>query len=305
MAIGCACVCVGLIVGCPATTPPPPDGGDGGGGGGDAIPAGFTNADGINGGRLYDKFWSTEGGFDQDDPNIATLDAFGDFFRCKQCHAWDRRANMASYINRAPSTTRPNVSGLELVERSIEHSAQELFDGIKNGDGAPRRSIDADLSTYDPADPSTTTVGDQMPNYGEILTDEQIWDLVKYLKEEALDTTQLYEVTTEGTYPTGSRTFSNFGEGGDAANGDALYARCAGCHGDNGIGGGFPIDEGAFSVGSFLRSKPYELWHKVKFGQLGSVVMDAQGIDTLEDMRDLYAALADETKYPDPPGNGQ
>jgi len=42
-----------------------------------------------------------------------------------------------------------------------------------------------------------------MPDFSKILTDAQIWNLVKYIKEDILDTTQLYDITTEGTYPDG------------------------------------------------------------------------------------------------------
>lgn len=266
------------------------------------VSAGFTKADGINGGALYDKFWATETGFDQADANLDIYSGAGNFFRCKQCHAWDRLANTSSYIDRGPKTTRPNVSGVLLTTVVTASTPQELFDLIKTGDGAARRDVDADLSTNDPdADPPVTEVGDQMPDYSQILTDEQVWDLVKYFIDEALDTTQLFDVATEGSYPTGSRTFSNVGLDGDAINGNDLYAtNCAGCHGANGRdGAAFPIADGDFSVGSFARTKPYEMWHKVKFGQLGSP-MTAQGIDTLEDMQDLLAATADVDAFPDP-----
>jgi mono/diheme cytochrome c family protein len=258
-------------------------------------PAGFQAADGINGGQMFDKFWATETGFDQDDANLQTFADNGDFFRCKQCHAWDRLGNMASYIDRGPKTTRPDVTGVNLAAIARDESAQELFDAIKTGDGGTRRPVDADLSTYDPADPATTVEGNQMPNFGEILSDEQIWDLVKYLKDEVLDTTELYDVTTEGTYPTGSRTFSDVGKDGDAAHGDQLYAdKCAGCHGADGT----TIDLEGRSIGAFAREKPYEMWHKVKFGQLGSA-MGPQGVDTLEDMKDLLKAASDPANFPD------
>lgn len=260
----------------------------------------FSNADGINGGRMYDRFWAEEAGFDQNDPNIDILAAASDFFRCKQCHAWDRLGNQASYINRGPKTTRPNVSAVSLAALVPDSTPQELFDALKLGTGAPRRDVDADLSAYDPAIPASTVLGDQMPDLSQILTDEQIWDLVKYLKEEAFNTEDLYEVATMGEYPDGSRTFSDWGRGGDVTEGDALYtAKCAGCHGADGTGGAITIEDGDVTVGSHVRGKPYETWHKIKFGQVGSI-MGAQGINSLKDMQDLYSALADETMYPDP-----
>lgn len=259
----------------------------------DGDPPGFTNADGINGGTMYDKFWTPETGWNQGDPNLSTFSNFSNFFRCKQCHAWDRLGNAASYIGRAPSTTRPNVTSLNLKQITASMTPQELFDALWSSTG--RRSVSADLSTYDPA--TNATVGDQMPDLSEIMTEAQVWDLVKFLKEEANDTDLLYDSNTSGTYPTGSITYSNIGVGGDATNGDAIYAaECAGCHGADGTA---IVVDGEYTVGSFLRAKPYETQHKVKFGQpgtmMGSLVTD------INDILDLYAALTDEASYPDPP----
>jgi mono/diheme cytochrome c family protein len=171
---------------------------------------------------------------------------------------------------------------------------QELFDALWSSTG--RRSVSADLSTYDPA--TNSTVGDQMPDLSEIMTEEQVWDLVKFLKEEAIDTDLLYDVSTTGTYPTGSATYSNIGAGGDAANGDAIFAAtCTACHGADGT---FIIVDGSYSVGSFLRAKPNEVQHKVKFGQPGSVPSMGSLLTDISDILDLYLALTNATKYPDP-----
>ncbi len=256
-------------------------------------PPEFTAADGINGGTMYDKFWTPETGWNQSDPNLATFNDHSDFFRCKQCHAWDRKANTASYIGRAPSATRPNVSSVNLIEHAEHHTPQELFDALWSSSG--RRSVSADLSTYDPN--TNSTIGDQMPDLSEIMTEGQVWDLVKFLKQEANDTDLLYDYTTTGTYPTGSITYTNIGAGGDATNGDAIYAaNCAACHGADGRA---IVVDGEYTVGSFLRAKPYEVQHKVKFGQPGTTM--GSGILTdIDDILDLYAALTDETSYPDP-----
>ncbi|NIN71726.1 MAG: c-type cytochrome, partial [Gemmatimonadetes bacterium] len=255
-------------------------------------PPEFTNADGINGGTMYDKFWTPETGWNQSDPNLATFNNFSNFFRCKQCHAWDRKGNAASYIGRAPSTSRPNVSSVDLIEHAEHHTPQELFDALWSSTG--RRSVSADLSTYDPV--SNPTVGDQMPDLSDIMTEEQVWDLVKFLKEEANDTDLLYDYTTSGTYPNGSITYMNIGAGGDAANGDAIYeAECASCHGADGTA---VVVDGEFTVGSFLRAKPYEVHHKVKFGQPGTAMGSL--VTEITDILDLYAALTNETSYPDP-----
>jgi len=258
----------------------------------DNYPDDPPSSDGVNGGRMFDKFWAAETGFNQSDPNLDTYNNFKDFFRCKQCHGWDRLGNAGAYINRAPRTTRPNVSSVNLLSLSSANSRQEVFDAIKNPDG--RRAPDADLSTYDPD--TNPTVGDQMPDYSQILTDDQIWDLVDFLLEDAIDVNGLYDFTTEGTYPTGSITFSNVGLDGDATRGDALFAaRCAICHSADGTA--FEVD-GGFSVGSHLRAKPNEDQHKFKFGQLGTGMTSL--VTELNEMKDLYKALTNTTSYPDP-----
>jgi thiosulfate dehydrogenase len=253
----------------------------------------FELASGINGGTMYDKFWTSETGWDQNDTNLATFNAYPDFFRCKQCHAWDRLGNAASYIGRAPSATRPNVSSVNLKAATAAMSEQELFDALWTSSG--RRSVAADLSTYNPV--SNNTVGDQMPDLTEIMTEEQVWDLVKFLKEEANDTDLLYDYSTSGTYPTGSITYSNIGAGGNATTGDSIYGgACAVCHGNDGRA--FLVD-GSYSVGSFLRAKPYEVQHKVKFGQPGTT-MGSGLVTNVDDILDLYLALTNATTYPDP-----
>jgi len=258
-------------------------------------PVGPGTASGIIGGRLFDKFWASETGWDQSDPNLATFNGSSNFFRCKQCHAWDRLGNAASYISRAPSTTRPNVSSINLKQAAASMTEQQLFDAIKRSTG--RRSVSADLSTYDPV--TNSTVGDQMPNLSEFMEDEFIWDLVLFLQDEAIDTDDLYTGTTTGTYPTGSIAYSNIGMGGNAANGDLIYtARCIACHGTDGT---LITVDGSFSVGSFLRAKPYEMQHKVKFGQLGTgMATSSPLVSDINEMLDLYLALTNATNYPDP-----
>ena len=255
-------------------------------------PADYVNADGANGGRIYDKFWAVETGFDQGDPDLATYSSHSDFFRCKQCHGWDRLGNQGAYINRAPRTTRPRVDDLDLIALSGTYGPQEMFDAIKSSAG--RRSPTADLSTYDPE--TNPAVGEQMPDYSQILTDGQIWDLVKFLLEDAIDVNDLYGFTLDGGYPDGTITFSDIGRDGNAANGDAIFAaRCSVCHGADGTAIGV---DGGYSVGSHLRGKPNEDQHKFKFGQLGTGMTGL--VTDLDDMKDLYKALTNATTYPDP-----
>lgn len=253
----------------------------------------YNNADATVGGKMYDKFWTTEAGFSQSDPNLTTFGDYSNFFRCKQCHAWDGLGTAGSYISRAPKTSRPNVSSLGLYQLAQTKTFKELFDGMKKTDG--RRAITYDLSTYDPA--TNKTEGDKMPDFTQLLTDAQIWDIVKFLKEGMLDVSKIYDATYTGTYPTGNATFSNHGLDGNATSGNTYYtSNCAACHGAD---GSTHIMEGKY-LGTFLRSKANEVQHKIMYGQPGSSPsMTGYPDITLSEMKDLYKALADTTDFPD------
>jgi mono/diheme cytochrome c family protein len=256
----------------------------------------YNKADYTNGGIMYDKFWASESDFDQSNANIATLSAKGDFFRCKQCHGWDGLGNKGAYINRAPKTSRPNISGINLYEMGQSKTAQELFDGLKKTAG--RRSISTDLSTYNPTT-GNVAEGDKMPNLTELLTDAQIWDMVKFMKEGMMDVSQLYDATYTGVYPTGSMAISNVGKDGNATNGKNYYnSNCAACHGANGTTlNGVPHVIEGYTIGQFTRKKGNEVQHKVHYGQLGSPMTGEFDITTAQ-MKDLYKALANETDFP-------
>ena len=254
----------------------------------------YDAASAVRGGILYDKFWATEATYDlSDTAKVNRLNTYADFFRCKQCHAWDLLGNTGSYINRGPRTNRPRVSASLIPSKA--KTAQQLFDAIKTG-SATRRSLTADLSAYNPT--TNSTVGDQMPNFSTLLSDAQIWDVVKFIKEGALDVTLLYDGTYTGTYPTGTAQYSNIGKDGNAANGRAFYAtNCATCHGTDGKF--IPNLDGpaGMTAGKFVRTTPNEAQHKIKFGQLGTG-MTALSAATPTAVKDLYKALADTLAFP-------
>ncbi len=255
----------------------------------------YDNADAINGGMLYDKFWATETKYVNGSAEISHLNRFADFYRCKQCHAWDLLGNTGSYINRAPKTSRPNVAGA-LLSFKIK-TAMEVFTAIKTGTVTRRKISDSvGVTAYNPT--SNKTVGDQMPDYSTLLTDAQIWDIVKFIKEGALDVTLLYDATYTGTYPTGSATYSNIGKDGIAATGKTFYtANCFSCHGSDGKSIPDLDHTPGLFVGKFVRTKPNEAQHKAKFGTLGSAMKSIPSI-TLTNVKDLYKALADTVAFP-------
>lgn len=256
----------------------------------------------VNGGRLYDKFWADETDYVNPNDNSVleeNIEEFGDFYRCKACHGWDQKGSSGAYIDRSPNSGRPEVSSVQLTD-SEETSIRNLFDAIKHSGGAavdPARTEDGTNSSLG---------GNEMPDYGKILSDDQIWDIVKFLREGALDTDQLYTIVTAGSYPQGSRDFTNIGRNGDADIGASFYSQhCAACHGKNGRDDsqGNPLiinkDIGR-SMGEFAREKPYELQHKARYGNLGSEPqMLGVPYASQDDIKNLLKALSDKVNYPD------
>lgn len=258
------------------------------------VTSGYDGADAIAGGILYDKFWSSEAKYDvSDTTKLNHLNANADFYRCKQCHAWDLMGNTGSYISRSPKNNRPNVAGSLIASKS--KTPQQLFDAIKIG-SVTRRTTSADLASYNPS--SNSTVGDQMPNYSTLLTDVQIWNIVKFIKEGATDVTLLYDATYSGTYPTGSAKYSNIGKDGNATNGNTFYnINCASCHGADGKSIPDLDHTAGLGVGKFVRTKPNEVQHKIKYGTLGSAMLSNPTV-TLANLKDVYKALTDTTTFP-------
>src|SRR5680860_1745307 len=97
----------------------------------------YDAADAVNGSRLYNDFTALETGFvapESASVNLEHITTRKDFYRCKQCHAWDQKARFGSYINRAPSVTRPEVSTVQLTNLGLA-DIRVLFDGIKGTGG--------------------------------------------------------------------------------------------------------------------------------------------------------------------------
>jgi len=204
----------------------------------------FAAANGVNGAQIYDHALNFVAASQTDYPNENT-----NFFRCKSCHGWDLLGQKGVLINKASSATYPVVADVNLYEWSRSHTIREVFDAVKNPDG--RKHTD----TYDATH----------PDYSSILSDAQVWDVVKFLKETSHDVSDFYDMTTTGTYPTGTRTFANIGKGGDPVAGQVTYdAKCKVCHGADGK----QIDvycRGLF-LGEMFRHDPHEMHHKSVWG---------------------------------------
>jgi len=253
------------------------------------FPDEYLSADGILGGAAYSKWYTTDAGGTGD--SGATVSA--DFYRCKACHAWDGLGNSGSYANRTGQSTlrntRPDVSSVNLRSSAVAYTVDALFDLVVH---SPGRTIDAMDNTH--------------PDFSTNLTVGQVWNLVKFMREEWVEPALLYNLEVSGpamyvdytvdpavvVAPT--LTYSNIGGLGNAATGDAAYAaKCSACHGADGTA----LDMGGRSMGEFVREKPNEAWFKAKFGEAGTGMSPGLVTSTTE-LQDLYAALVDETNYP-------
>ena len=260
------------------------------------IPAEYSAADPIQGGTAYAKWWVTQAG----GPGTlagASVTVGVEWVRCKTCHGWDGRGNRASYANRTGQSTgaasRPDVSTVDLWATIRATTPMQLFDLIK---GAGERDLN--------------TQGNGHPDYSAVLSDAQIWNLVKFMREGWIFPDRLYYVAVDGppVYKDGTGTvispmvvYYGVGANGDATSGDAVYtASCSGCHGSDGTA----LNIAGASLGELVRTKPNEVWHKAKFGSISdsSVAdMDAGILTDTGDLADLYRALTNTTTYPDIP----
>lgn len=258
-----------------------------------AAQAAFDAANGVNGAQLYDHPLNFISASQTDYPN-----AYTNFFRCKSCHGWDLKGQSGVLINKASSATYPVAAVGNVYSWAHAHSITEVFAAVKKTGGR----IHSDVYDY------------THPDYGKLLTDAQIWDVVKFLKETSHNVDDFYDMSTTGTYPTGSRTFSNIGKNGDATAGLATYnAKCKVCHGTDGMA----IDiycQGLF-LGEMFRHDPHEMHHKSVWGMPN----DREHIDagctfagpmpavdlTDQDIRNLMVMGQDEVLFPEPGGSNK
>jgi len=253
------------------------------------VPPEFTAADGIQGGAAYAKWWTTDGGGSGTQPPTAVS---ADFYRCKACHAWDGLGNAASYANRTGQSTlkasRPDVSSVNLRSTIASSTYQELYDLVAHT-GA--RALDAADNAH--------------PDFSQVMSQDQIWNMVKFMFEEWVAPSELYDIEVMGPQmyvdytqvppavvaPT--ITYSNIGAKGTASVGKTIYAQtCSVCHGPDGTG----IDIGGRTLGQFFREKPNEAWFKAKFGEAGHMLPGL--VTDLQDLQDLYAALVVVADFP-------
>ncbi len=332
----------------------------------------YENADAVNGSKLFSNFQHVDAGWPLVTPADAVLDpALADFvgwpnpnfaadplitatemkaigtytaqtgvttpspapqanrnyYSCTGCHAVDGMGRDASGITKKTAANQPQMATNHLLDVK-GWDPKALFDVIKSaGTGRP---IDA-TKTVNGLD--LTLGGQNHPDYSRILTDDKIWDLVKWLKEGMFnEADDMYTLTTHnGPYQTVQAvpapyvTYTNLG-GADAVAGAgvAFYAqKCAYCHGvdgggttdaqgpvmplgvknqTNGAGANLPgvvPSTRRYGLGPYFRYNAASGVFTIITGKFGNVPWMAHTEITKAEMKNLLAAFSDTNRFPD------
>ena len=209
-------------------------------------PAGLEEASGSRGGVLWDAWWEVNGAAKPGTTNslYATNPAGStrtgaDTWRCKECHGWDYKGRDGAYGTGSHRTGFPGVMA------ASARTVQQLIDMI--GAGLP-------------ASGGAAVSGHAFEGSG-LLSSADVKDLALFIKEEMVDDADSISYVTKRSK-------------GSATAGAALFAgNCATCHGASGMRINFgmhdPVPATEY-VGDLARDNPFELAHKIRFGQPGS-----------------------------------
>jgi thiosulfate dehydrogenase len=224
-----------------------------------AAPEGFSNASVNRGGALYDKFWAVAGlDAPADDhplwasrPDTESNTRTGaDTWRCKECHGWDYKGVDGAYSSGSHRTGIDGIFGTMIA-------AEEAFDLIKTDH-----------------------------SYGQAgLSDDDIWDLAKFVLEGQIDTDTIIDAGGAFTGAVNAgQTLYDSGIGTNVA--------CMICHGADGLLAPPGADPATYDdfVGLIANENPWEFQHKVRFGQPGTTMPSSvAGGGTTQDVADLGA----------------
>lgn len=258
-------------------------------------------------------------------PKGTTAQANVNFYSCISCHGADGMGREEYNSGKKIAATQPDVATTHLKDvKSWEIT--KLYAAIKNVGG---RAIDP-TKTANGLNPALG--GQNHPDFSKILTEDKIWDLVKWLKEGAIynENNDLYTATRTGTYAesqTGAVTplpytvYSNLGTDGDEAAGVAFYAaKCAYCHGVDGHGttnaqgpvlaagttngtgpanGTDPVTKVKYyGVGPFMRYRTTDGMIKIIAGQFGTNPWMGATPITRDEMKNLLKAFSNTSRFP-------
>ena len=195
-------------------------------------------ADGVRGGLMWDKWWTVNNAVTPTEthplyPPIGQKSG-STTHRCKECHGWDYKGAAGAYGSGSHYTGIAGVFGSTLT-------ASEMFDLIRN-DAPP--------------------AGHGFWMHGLGLSDQDTWDLVRFLQQRVIDTDAYID-------PVG-RFIGDENQGGINYNAGGL--NCAVCHGPDGAWINFGTPQAPEWVGTVAVNNPGEMLHKTRFGQPGTIM---------------------------------
>jgi mono/diheme cytochrome c family protein len=209
----------------------------------------YQRADLTRGARLFDN-WMGELGVTPTTINPGYLLTKGTSksvtatWRCNECHGWDYLGVDGAY------KTGSHFTGVQGLLVAQPDAPEEIFGFIQNGSEAKG-----------------------MIAFGahESFTDEDIWDLVKFIKEGMVDLSGKIDFATGLTIT------------GDVARGKELYEKglpgtnsfqtCLYCHGPDGRKVNFHTAPQAPEGLRNVADSPFQFVHHVRFGKAGGVLM--------------------------------
>lgn len=204
-------------------------------------PPAFVLADSVRGAILYDKWWAQAKlpAPTNDHPiwttrpdTVSNTRTGSTTWRCKECHGWDYKGVDGEY---GSGTHRTGIAGVFGTTRT----SQNIFDLLRDPNGHAYTSAATGL------------------------TDEDIWDVVKFVLTGLVDTD--IHIAVDGTF-FGSVDFGSF-----------RYSQaCLNCHGPDGKSLNFGTPADPEFVGTVAAFNPWEFLHKVRFGHPGSPMVGTE-----------------------------
>ena len=208
------------------------------------------------GGQLYDNWWQTTLDTKKPKDNHPLWKEQGknqrdgyQTYRCKECHGWDYFGKKGAYGNNSHNTGFKGVLQFSHLKSPTEIEAS--LKGLTN-------------TNHD---------------YSRILGNEEIADLVLFLKKGLIDTTEM--ISKNGTFV-----------GGSVEEGLVLYEKSClrECHGRFGTIINFGTESKPEFLGTVADKNPWEFVHKLRFGQPGTKMPAAVMNQWSED--DIFNLLA-------------
>jgi thiosulfate dehydrogenase len=202
-----------------------------------------TDGDYLRGGRLYDNWWAEAALAEPSGdhplwefrPDLQSNPATGSAtWRCAECHGWDYRGVDGQYGTGPHRTGFPGILGTTLA-------ADDIFNLLKDSPEIPQPN------------------GRLAHDYGSVLSDTRISDLVAFVLAGAIDDAPYIDSAT-GIF------LGNPVQGEQNYNG-GTQPSCTVCHGSIGTNINFGTPADPEYVGTIANDDPWAMLHKVRFAE--------------------------------------